>query len=577
MFEDWKKKLSAGWKQITKAADTVHNHLEYETKRKTERSNTFNQQAANATNQLVQNTVSTAQRAYNHRSNTLAIRQAEVTGDRSKLTEKQKDLSRPIGSKAYRNGKPVYWSGDTYTWQSPESHQKLKDKGHFTGGDIGYKRVQKDIGDGVASLLSPEAKTKLGEAAQTVTQLYEQNTPQEVKDVVSGAGQWLGDRNLEVSKALNISPDITRDVALEIATWGGSKLATQGGRAGLQVLKNADIPSRAFELQRDLRGRGAVPLGTAGSVGAAGAPKKAQQALAIADTPDRMPRRPGNTPRDAQNPEKYLTQDQYDTQRGLFINQLRNKAEAAQEAMQNIVDNNPGVTKKQLADDKTTGYGAAKDRYESLQAKVSSAESSIVAPTPERQFAYPPDSPMGKQMKVEAAQSNEQLGRTMEQLELHHLIPKGASAAIYNRVRKFIDLGQATTKDLHRIEQKFFDAIGHSTGDLKENLLAMNRTPHNRFHTEMRQQPSWTFKGEKIEMTKEALYNRLMKIKKMKDFETVLDHLIENDIKPLVEIAEIWEPTDDILKSLGGGYTGTAKPMSKEAQKKWLRDLSTKE
>lgn len=577
MFEDWKKKLSAGWKQITKAADTVHNHLEYETKRKTERSNTFNQQAANATNQLVQNTVSTAQRAYDHRSNTLAIRQAEVTGDRSKLTEKQKDLSRPIGSKAYRNGKPVYWSGDSYSWQSPESHQKLKDQGHFRAGDIGYKRVQKDIGDGVASLLSPEAKAKLGETLQTASQAYEQHAPQEVKDFVSGAGEVFNQVNEATSRTLNISPTITGEALTELATLGAGKAVSYGGRAGLKVLKNADIPSRAFELQRDLRRRGAVPLGTAGSVGAAGAPKKAQQALAIADTPDHIPRRPGNTPRDAQNPEKYMTQDQYDTQMPLYINQLRNQRDEAQVAIQNIVDNNPGISKKQLAADKTTGYKAAAKKYKDLQARVSSAESSIVAPTPDRQYAYPPDRPMAKKVKAEAEASNLQLGRALGQLELHHLIPKGASAAVYNRVRKFIDLGQATGKDLHRIEQKFKKAIGHSTGDLKENLLAMSETPHNRFHTEMRKQPSWTFKGENLEMTKEALSNRLMKIKNMKDFEAVLDQFIENDIKPLVENARIWEPTDDILKSLGGGYTGRATPKSPEERAKWLRDLSTKE
>ena len=562
MLENWQQKLSIGWGQLTQAFDTVTNFHD-----------TLNKGVANATTQLAQNTISTAKRVNNHGANVLAIKNAQHTGDKSKLTEKQKELSRPVGSKATLNGKPVLWAGDSYSWQSPESYKQLEDQGHFRAGDIGYRRAQSDISSGVESLLSPEAKTKLGEVVQTASQVYEQHAPQEVKDFVSGAGQKFNQVNEATSKTLNISPAITGDAITELATLGAGKAVSIGGRAGLRVLKNADIPSRAFELQRDLRGRGALQLGTSGSVGAAGAPKKARQALEITDTPERITRRPGNTPRDAQNPEKYLTQDQYDTQMPLYINQLRDDRDLAKEAVQNIVDNNPGVKKSVLKENKGSGYKAAAKQHKNLEAKVSSAESSIVAPTPDRQYAYPPDTPMGKQIKEEATKTNKQLGRTMEALELHHLIPKGASAAVYNRVRKFIDLGQATGKDLHRIEQKFKKAIGHSTGDLKENMLAMNRTPHNRFHTEMRQQPSWTFEGENLEMTKEVLSNRLMKIKNMKDFEAVLDKLIENDIKPLVENAKIWEPMDDILKGLGGGYTGTALPKSKQEQAKWLKDL----
>ena len=238
-----------------------------------------NNAVGNLAGNIFKNTVSTAQRAYNHRSDMLAIRAAEITGDKSKFTERQKTLDRPIGSKATLNGKPVLWAGDSYAWQSPESFKKLEKEGHFRAGDIGYGRGQNDMADGLLDMLGEENATKLAETIQAVATAYEENTPGGLKDVIAKGGELFSQINEQVSKTTGVSPQITGDVLTELATVGTGKAIGATGKGALKIAKKTDIGSRVQELQRGLRGKSAKPLNTGGSVGAAGAPKTAQQQI----------------------------------------------------------------------------------------------------------------------------------------------------------------------------------------------------------------------------------------------------------------------------------------------------------
>ena len=266
-----------------------------------------------------------------------------------------------------------------------------------------------------------------------------------------------------------------------------------------------------------------------------------------------------------------MTQEQWDTQRGAEIRAKRDKVSDAKVAMENIEASNPGVPKNVLkAKDMggsinekgkyTDGYKSQQRRYEDGQAEVSSAESNIPVPTPDNPYAFPRDTLGAKQFKEEVGIANEALGRAVEQLELHHLIPKGMSAAIYNRARDFIEKGLVDPKYLNRIAEKFKKITGADTGDLRSGILPMRNTPHKTYHNEMRFQPSDTFPGESMEIMKEALTTKLNQINNPKDFEILLDNLIKNDIKPLVDNARIWEKSDDVIRSVSPDFTGRALP-----------------
>lgn len=275
-----------------------------------------------------------------------------------------------------------------------------------------------------------------------------------------------------------------------------------------------------------------------------------------------------------------MTQAEWDTQRGAEIRIQRTNTEDAKAAMENIEANNPGVAKGVLKEKDVGGYKTYLRRYEDGLAKISSAESNIVVPTPDNLYAFPRGTPDAVKFKEEVKAANEALGRAAEQLELHHLIPKGMSAAIYNRARDFIEKGLVDPKYLNRIAEKFKKITGADTGDLRSGILPMRNTPHKTYHNEMRFQPSDTFPGESMEIMKEALTTKLNKINNPKDFEILLDNLIKNDIKPLVDNARIWEKSDDVIRSVSPDFTGRALPnvlkKRKEAAKKTRQKKTNK-
>ena len=189
------------------------------------------------------------------------------------------DKNRPIGSQSILNSKPVYWSGENYGWQSKESYNKLKEGSEFRGGHIALSRIGTDVNQAVSTAFSalPEpVKKTTKDVAKTAVDTY-QSLPDPVKEGVSSAINFAGDVNESVSKVANISPIITEGVTETALTLGVGKIAVKGGKAVVKY----DIPSRVYEAQRDIRGMGAVPLGTPGSVGAASAMKPANWSQAV--------------------------------------------------------------------------------------------------------------------------------------------------------------------------------------------------------------------------------------------------------------------------------------------------------
>jgi len=257
----------------------------------------------------------------------------------------------------------------------------------------------------------------------------------------------------------------------------------------------------------------------------------------------------------------FMSQEEFDTQADARVSAVRDKRDEVKEVIQNIEENNPGVKKGVLAATNKE-YKRAKENLEDLEALVSSEESNIVAPEPGKEWAYPPSQPRAREVK---AIENDLRG-TIEAFELHHLVPKGISAAMMNRVRDFIEDGVATVDDLKRFAMRPTELGLPNIGDLEDNIKAMMRIPHNRFHTEMRYQGSYQFPGQKLEISKQKLATELRKIKNFKDLERLWDEMLQGDIKYLVETASTWENIDEALKSVSPEYTGTAlyKPPGKK-------------
>lgn len=273
----------------------------------------------------------------------------------------------------------------------------------------------------------------------------------------------------------------------------------------------------------------------------------------------RMPKRP----------KPGISKPEFNKQQRLRVDYARQRVNDAAERVQNIEEANPGVPKTELKNTNPE-YKSAVRQYEDALPLRSSEESNVKIPTEDNPYAFPRDTPGAKAMKAEAVLENNQLGRLKEALHQHHLFPKGMSAAIYNRVRKLIDIGEAVDGDVERIADMIEDLTGTGTGDLKKNIKTMSETPHSTFHGEVRQQPSMTFEGESWEISQEALDRHLRKAKNMKELEALLEGFIKDDIIPMIETAKIWENTDDLLRSVSPSYTGKArykKPKPTKAKK----------
>jgi hypothetical protein len=62
----------------------------------------------------------------------------------------ENDLKKPgVGQQATQNGKPVVYSGENYGYQSPASHQKLKEEGKFRAGTQALDRISSSAGRAV--------------------------------------------------------------------------------------------------------------------------------------------------------------------------------------------------------------------------------------------------------------------------------------------------------------------------------------------------------------------------------------------------------------------------------------------
>ena len=142
--------------------------------------------------------------------------------------------NRPIGSKSILNGKPVFWSGENYGWQSEESYKQLQAGPEFRGGHIAASRLISEGTQFVSDQIPQNAKDVMLSAFREGVRAYQQ-LPDPVKNTVSGALELAENVNEGVSKATNISPVITETLGPTIAAKAAGPVAKAGLR---QVVRN---------------------------------------------------------------------------------------------------------------------------------------------------------------------------------------------------------------------------------------------------------------------------------------------------------------------------------------------------
>ena len=182
-------------------------------------------------------------------------------------------------------------------------------------------------------------------------------------------------------------------------------------------------------------------------------------------------------------------------------------------------------------------------RIGKYRAKLSSAQSNVEPFTPESPQAYPPNTAAAKKMVAA-----EKIKRgTTDILHLHHKLPKGMSAAFFDRMDQFISRGEAVNDDLLDMANEA-KKLGLKTGDAKQNILPIADKPHSTLHTEMRAMDSGLF--GKMELGKTELTAAMREAKTPADLKKLWKEWLNSDAAYLVETAEIWEPLDDLIKEV---------------------------
>ena len=182
-------------------------------------------------------------------------------------------------------------------------------------------------------------------------------------------------------------------------------------------------------------------------------------------------------------------------------------------------------------------------RIGKYRAKLSSSQSNVEPFTPDSPQAYPPNTAAAKQMVAA-----EKIKRgTTDILHLHHKLPKGMSAAFFDRMDQFISRGEAVSDDLLDMADEA-KKLGLKTGDAKQNILPIADKPHSTLHTEMRAMDTGLF--GKMELGKTELTAAMREAKTPADLKKLWKEWLNSDAAYLVETAEIWEPLDDLIKEV---------------------------
>lgn len=132
-----------------------------------------------------------------------------------------------------------------------------------------------------------------------------------------------------------------------------------------------------------------------------------------------------------------------------------------------------------------------------------------------------------------------------EYLQQHHLLPKGMSAAYFNKMDELIAAGKAQLDDLV-VMAEVARAKGMPTGDVKANIEDLVPTPHGELHTALRADGAEIPKSKlTLDLSKVDNVDQLMELW-VREFDP------DGNFTYNVETAKVWTGLDKLLKELRG-------------------------
>lgn len=160
--------------------------------------------------------------------------------------------ARPIGSEAVLNGKPVFWAGQNYGYQTKESYDKLMDEGQFRMGEITAQRIGNSISQAIPQEAKDFATEKITDAATAAENFYNQQDYDTQQNIKTGLRFAYGavttiDKGLEfISEKTNTSRFITDELVTAAATGGASvalkraaPIVKQAGKTAVNFIDTA--------------------------------------------------------------------------------------------------------------------------------------------------------------------------------------------------------------------------------------------------------------------------------------------------------------------------------------------------
>ena len=132
-----------------------------------------------------------------------------------------------------------------------------------------------------------------------------------------------------------------------------------------------------------------------------------------------------------------------------------------------------------------------------------------------------------------------------EYLQQHHLLPKGMTAAYFNKMDELIAAGKAQLDDLV-VMAEVARAKGMPTGDVKVNIEDLVPTPHAELHNVLRDQGAEIAKSRlTLDLSEVNDVDKLMELW-VREFDP------DGNFTYNVETAKVWTGLDKLLKELRG-------------------------
>ena len=252
------------------------------------------------------------------------------------------------------------------------------------------------------------------------------------------------------------------------------------------------------------------------------------------------------------NGQRPLTQEEYTIKNNTEIDRVRGEIESARETIQRFDENLPGTSlkdKKEIPE-----YKVARKLVDSKSGYLSSIQSNRLVPGEGRAHAYKTESgsktKANKDLQSARVQDLHKRGikiqRPGEQIDLHHLVPKGMTSAFFEHMEYFKSKQMATDADIIEMAE-IAQAMGLEPGDVQTSIVPIPQRLHTtswELHSVFDNTNSQVFKGQKIEIDKTVLKKLLRKAKTPKELKRLWKEWLEKDAKWMFDTGKNWENLD---------------------------------